>query len=129
MEQLDSNEKVGIVKISNEVVSVIAGIAAEEIQGVIEFQKGVTNNITHLLKGKKHPSAGKAVKVELQDNKAVIDISLSVLYGVKIIDVVKKVQENVKKSVETMTGLDVVSINVCVQNIYLKPKKEDQQEN
>ncbi|AIY82755.1 asp23 family protein [Clostridium baratii str. Sullivan] len=121
MESFD-NEKVGIVKISDEVVSVIAGIAAEEIEGVMEFQHGVTNNISQLLKGKK--TSGKAVKVTLEEDRAKIEMDLTVLYGVKILDVVASVQENVKKTVEAMTGLVVSSVDVYVQNIYLPKNSE-----
>ncbi|MBP1889758.1 putative alkaline shock family protein YloU [Clostridium moniliforme] len=117
-----NNENIGIVKISDEVVSVIAGIAAEEIDGVMEFQHGVTNNISQLLKGKK--SSGKAVKVTLEDDRAIIEIALTVEYGVKILDVVGQVQENVKKTVEAMTGLVVSSVDVYVQNIYLPKNSE-----
>lgn len=120
-----NNENVGVVKISDEVVSVIAGIAAAEIPGVVEFQSGVTNNITHIFKGKK--SIGKAVKVTLEEDRASIELNLSVEYGVKIMDVVSQVQENVKKTVEAMTGLVVDNINVCVQNIFL-PKSEEKVE-
>ena len=106
----------------NEVVSVIAGIAAEEIEGVMEFQHGVTNNISQLLKGKK--TSGKAVKVTLEEDRAKIEMDLTVLYGVKILDVVASVQENVKKTVEAMTGLVVSSVDVYVQNIYLPKNSE-----
>ena len=121
MESFD-NENVGIVKISDEVVSVIAGIAAEEIEGVMEFQHGVTNNISQLLKGKK--TSGKAVKVTLEEDRAKIEMDLTLLYGVKILDVVASVQENVKKTVEAMTGLVVSSVDVYVQNIYLPKNSE-----
>ena len=121
MESFD-NENVGIVKISDEVVSVIAGIAAEEIEGVMEFQHGVTNNISQLLIGKK--TSGKAVKVTLEEDRAKIEMDLTVLYGVKILDVVASVQENVKKTVEAMTGLVVSSVDVYVQNIYLPKNSE-----
>lgn len=121
MESFD-NGNVGIVKISDEVVSVIAGIAAEEIEGVMEFQHGVTNNISQLLKGKK--TSGKAVKVTLEEDRAKIEMDLTVLYGVKILDVVASVQENVKKTVEAMTGLVVSSVDVYVQNIYLPKNSE-----
>ncbi|MDQ0149261.1 Asp23/Gls24 family envelope stress response protein [Eubacterium multiforme] len=117
-----NNENIGIVKISDEVVSVIAGIAAEEIDGVMEFQHGVTNNISQLLKGKK--SSGKSVKVTLEEDRARIEIALTVEYGVKILDVVGQVQENVKKTVEAMTGLVVSSVDVYVQNIYLPKNSE-----
>ena len=121
MESFD-NENIGIVKISDEVVWVIAGIAAEEIEGVMEFQHGVTNNISQLLKGKK--TSGKAVKVTLEEDRAKIEMDLTVLYGVKILDVVASVQENVKKTVEAMTGLVVSSVDVYVQNIYLPKNSE-----
>lgn len=123
MDNLNNDGSIGIVKISDEVVSVIAGIAAEEIQGVVEFQQGVGNNITNLLKPKK--SSGKSVKVTLGENSAVIDLNLSVQYGLKIQEVIESVQENVKKTVEAMTGLKVDAINVNVQSIYqLKEVKE-----
>lgn len=116
MENLNNDVNIGIVKISDEVVSVIAGIAAEEIQGVVEFQHGVGNNISNLLKSKKN--SGKSVKVTLGENSAVIDLNLSVQYGLKIQEVIEAVQENVKKTVEAMTGLKVDAINVNVQSIY-----------
>lgn len=122
MEEFNNGDNQGIVKISDEVVSVIAGIAAEEIPGVMEFQGGVTNNISQIFKGKK--SSGKAVKVTLEEDRATIELFLTVEYGVKIMDVVASVQENVKRTVETMTGLVVDGVNVCVQNIFL-PKAEE----
>lgn len=125
MEDLNNNENIGVVKISDEVVSVIAGIAAEEIKGVVEFQGGVTNNLTHIFKGKK--SSGRAVKVTLEEDRAIIEIGLAVEYGVKIMDVVGQVQENVKKTVEAMTGLVVDDVNVTVLDIFL-PKTIEKQE-
>lgn len=124
MENSNNDVNIGIVKISDEVVSVIAGIAAEEIQGVIEFQQGVGNNITNLLKSKKN--VGKSVKVTLSENSTVIDLNLSVKYGLKIQEVIELVQENVKKTVEAMTGLKVDAININVQSIYqVKEEKEE----
>ena len=96
MENVKTDSALGIVKISDEVVSVIAGIAAEEIDGIIELPQGVGNNISQILKGKKN-NLGKSVKVTLVEDKAVIDLSVAVEYGVKITDVVNSVQENVKK--------------------------------
>ena len=125
MQDFNNEENVGVVKISDEVVSVIAGIAAEEIQGVVGFQHtGVSNNITQIFKGK---AVGKAVKVTLEEDRATIELEVSVEYGVRIMDVVGQVQENVKKTVEAMTGLTVSGVNVYVQNIYL-PKEEEKVE-
>jgi uncharacterized alkaline shock family protein YloU len=119
MDELVRDESLGIIKISYEVVSVIAGIAASEISGVYEFNSGVTSTIFPI--GKK--SAGKSVKVNVDGNDAVIDISILVAYGVRIPDVVNQVQENVKKTVEVMTGLKVSSVNINVNNIVI-PKEE-----
>ena len=126
MENIKDGSTLGIVKISDEVVSIIAGIAAEEIQGIIEIQQGVSNNISQILKGKKSTN-GKSVKVSLEEDKATIEITVAVEYGVKIPEIVASVQENVKKTVEAMTGLKVAAINVNVQNIYV-PKKEQEKE-
>lgn len=125
MENVKADSALGIVKISDEVVSVVAGIAAEEIDGIIELQQGVGNNISQILKGKKG-NLGKSVKVTLVEDKAIIDLAVAVEYGVKIPEVVNSVQENVKKTVETITGLTVEAVNISVQNIYV-PKQ--QQEN
>lgn len=122
MNELNNEDNIGIVNISDEVVSVIAGIAAEEIPGVMEFQHGVSNNITQIFKGKK--ASGKSVKVTLEEERATIELDLSVEYGIKIMDVVAKVQENVKKTVEAMTGLVVENVNVNVQNIYMAKVEE-----
>ena len=127
MDNKNYEENLGIVKISDEVVSVIAGIAAEEINGVEDLQHLVGNNISQLLKGKKN--LGKNVRVTLNEDFASIDLNLSVEYGVKIPDVVGAVQENVKRTVETMTGLNVASVNVNVQSIYVpKSEKEENKE-
>ena len=126
MEDLVREENIGIVKISDEVVSVIAGIAAQEIDGILDCQTGVASNLTNIFKSKKNTV--KASKVTLEEDKAIIDMNVSVEYGRKIMDVVAQVQDNVKKTVEAMTGLYVESVNINVQSIYL-PKKEESESN
>ena len=123
MENVKEESTLGVVKISDEVISVIAGIAAEEIQGITDVPHGVSNNISQMLKGKK-AAAGKSIKVTLEEDSAVIELNVSMEYGVKIPEVVTAVQENVKKTVEAMTGLKVNTINVNVHNIYV-PKQEE----
>ena len=125
MENVNNESTIGIVKISDEVVSVIAEIAADEIQGIVEVPHGVSSNISQILKGKK-VSSGKSVKVTLEEDKAIIELNVAVEYGIKIPEVVSAVQENVKKTVEAMTGLKVDKVNVNVQNIYV-PKQEQQE--
>ena len=117
MEDINKEENIGIVKISDEVVSVIAGIAAQEIEGILDCQTGVASNLTNIFKGKKN--AIKGTKVTLENDKAIIDMNVAVEYGRKINDLAVQVQENVKNTVEAMTGLEVDSVNICVQNIFL----------
>ena len=122
MENNVGEKALGIVKISDEVVSIIAGIAADEIQGIVGIPHGVSNNISQILKGKKTTN-NKSVKVTLEEDKAVIELNVAVEYGIKIPEVVSEVQENVRKTVEAMTGLNVDTVNVNVQNIYVKKKQ------
>ncbi|SHJ59409.1 Uncharacterized conserved protein YloU, alkaline shock protein (Asp23) family [Clostridium cavendishii DSM 21758] len=125
MDELNREEtNIGIVKISDDVVSVIASIAAAEIKGVSEIHQGVTSGITQMITGKKNVSKG--IKVSIEEGEATIDVVISVEYGIKIPDVVTEVQINVKKTVEAMTGLNVSAVNVYVQNIIL-PKVDEKQ--
>ncbi|AJA47975.1 alkaline shock protein [Clostridium pasteurianum DSM 525 = ATCC 6013] len=114
--------EVGIVKISDEVVEVIAGLAAAEITGVVGMSASLVGGISQILSGKKNLSKG--VKVNLGEDSASIDLYLVVKYGIKIPEVAAAVQTNVKKAVESMTGLSVSGVNVYVQNVIL-PKEEE----
>ncbi|NFJ86444.1 Asp23/Gls24 family envelope stress response protein [Clostridium botulinum] len=126
MEENIKNEiDMGIVKISDEVVGVIAGLAATEIKGIVGMSSGVVGGITQILKGKKNISKG--VKVNVGEESASIDLYVVVEYGVKIPEVGQKVQEDVKRSVETMTGLTVSSVNIHVQNVMI-PKMDKELE-
>jgi uncharacterized alkaline shock family protein YloU len=120
--------EMGIVKISDEVVSVIAGIAASEIKGITGMSASLVGEISQIFGGKKN--ASKGVKVSLEEDSAVIDLYITVEYGVKIAEVAEKVQSNVRRTVEAMTGLTVSAVNVFVQNVILpKSDKEDAKEN
>ncbi|HHV45555.1 MAG TPA: Asp23/Gls24 family envelope stress response protein [Tissierellia bacterium] len=116
----EEKNKYGTVKIANDVVSVIAGLAATEVDGVAGMSGGITRDITEMF-GMKNLSKG--VKVEVGEKEAAIDLFIIVEYGMKISDVARNVQENVKNKVETMTGLRVVEVNVNVQGVNI-PKKE-----
>jgi uncharacterized alkaline shock family protein YloU len=113
---LDSD--VGVVKISEDVVSVIAGIAAGEVAGVTGMSGGLVGDMAEIL-GKK--SLSKGVKVEVGEKEAAIDLFVVLDYGVRIPEVAQKIQENVKRSVEIMTGLDVVEVNIHVQGVSFEP--------
>lgn len=114
-------ENMGIVKISDEVVSVIAGLAAAEIKGIVGMSAGLAGGITQIFSSKKNLSKG--VKVTVGEESATIDLVVVVEYGVKIPEVAAAVQDSVKRSVESMTGLVVSAVNVYVQSIVL-PKTE-----
>lgn len=119
--ELKEDVEMGIVKISDEVVEVIAGLAAAEIKGIIGMSASLVGGISQMLSGKKNLSKG--VKVNLGEDSASIDLFLVVQYGIRIPDVAASVQKNVKKAVESMTGLSVSGVNVYVQNVIL-PKEE-----
>ncbi|WP_079422787.1 Asp23/Gls24 family envelope stress response protein [Clostridium oryzae] len=118
---LNETYNMGIVKISDDVVSVIAGLAAAEIKGTAGVNTGLAGGITQILGGKKNVSKG--VKVTMNEQGAAIEISMAVEYGLKIQEIARAVQENVKKAVETMTGLTVSTVNILVQNIIV-PKND-----
>lgn len=106
----------GQIQIADEVIAVIAGTAAMEVEGTVP--------LTGML-GKKN--FGKGVRVQITENKAVIDMNLSVRFGCKIQDVSEEVQKNVKNAVETMTGLNVEEVNVNVTGVeFDKARKAEE---
>jgi uncharacterized alkaline shock family protein YloU len=115
--------ELGNIKISNEVVGIIAGIAAMEIKGVHSMAGNFTDGITNIL-GKRNLSKG--VKVEVGEKECSIDANIRVEYGVRIPDVAIAVQQRILKAVTDMTGLKVVEVNVYVQDIYV-PKEETEE--
>lgn len=120
---MNNNTENGSVRISNDVVSIIAGVAATEVKGVVGMSSGITGGITEML-GMKNLSKG--VKVEVGDQEAAIDIFIIVEYGTDIAKLGREVQANVKSSVQTMTGLNVVEVNVNIQGVAIaKETKEE----
>lgn len=110
----------GSVKISSDVIAIIAGVAAGKVEGVVEMNTGITGGITEML-GMKNLARG--IKVEVEKNEAIIDLNITVEYGVKLSEVGQNVQINVKETVENMTGLDVVAVNVNIEDVSF-PKAE-----
>ena len=103
------------VVISEDVVSVIAGIAVSEVPGVVDTAGGFAGGISEVLSGKKKLSKG--IKVEVGEKETKIDVNIIVEYGTRIPDVAFEIQNRVKKSVKEMTGLDVLEVNVHVQGV------------
>ena len=121
------NEEIAIstetneIKIANDVVAVIAGVAVSEVSGVAEMAGGFAGGITEVLSGKKN--LAKGIKVEVGDKDTKIDVNIIVEYGVRIPDVAFEIQNRVKKAVETMTGLNVLEVNVHVQGVNTESKE------
>ncbi len=116
------------ISISNDVVAVIAGVAVSEVEGVSGMAGGFAGGITEVLSGKKN--LAKGIKVDIEENKVKIDVNIIVEYGSRIPDVAFEIQNRVKKSVESMTGLDVEEVNVHVQGVNTDVvKKEDEVDN
>lgn len=116
-------DDIGSVKITDEVVAIIAGITAIEIQGVSSMSGGIAGGIAEVL-GKKNLSKG--VKVDVKEKDAVIDLYIIVDYGCRIPDIAWNIQEKVKTSVEEMTGLYVKEVNIHIQGVNIEKdnKKE-----
>lgn len=108
----------GTVKIANEVIASIAGIAALKVEGVADLSPGggLTGEIVEIL-GRRNWDRG--VKVEVVGQEVFIDMGVVVEYGVSIPEVSWKIQENVKQSVENMTGLNVMEVNVRIHGVRM----------
>lgn len=112
----------GVVRIADDVVAVIAGIAASETEGIAGMSGGITEGLARRVSGK---NVQKGVSVEVGEFEAAIDLRVIVSYGSKIDEACRKLQQNVKEAVESMTGLRVVEVNVKVEGVeFPKAEKE-----
>ena len=112
----------GMVNISDDVVAIVASLAASGIKGVAGMGNSIAGNFAELL-GKKNPSKG--VKVEIAEKSAVVDLFILVEYGAKVPEVAWNIQEKVKGDVESMTGLTVTAVNVHVEGVVLKGENKE----
>lgn len=111
------------IKISNDVIAIIAGAAVSEVPGVYGMSGGFAGGISEVLKGKKN--LAKGIKVDATEENAKIDVNIIVEYGARIPDVAFEIQNRVKKSVENMTGLKVDQVNVHVQGVNTESLNEE----
>ncbi len=114
------------IKISDDVVAVIAGVAVSEVSGVAGMAGGFAGGISEVLSGKKNLSKG--IKVDVGEKETKIDVNIIVEYGTRIPDVAFEIQNRVKKAVEAMTGLKVLEVNVHVQGVSTEKPEEEQTE-
>jgi uncharacterized alkaline shock family protein YloU len=133
MAEIKTAKGSGTITISEDVIAIIAGTAAMEIDGVLGINpqikdlkdvkdiKAIKGGIAGFLGYK---SLSKGVKVDVVDGEVRIEMIISTVFGVKIHETAEKVQQNVKSAVETMTGLDVVAVNVNIASVHVGKEGE-----
>ena len=111
---IKNDANIGEVKIADEVVAIIAGLAAMEVEGVASMAGNATRELISKLGMK---SLSKGVKVDVLDGIVTVSLTLNLLYGYGVKDISVKVQEKVKSSIENMTGLEVADVNIRVAGV------------
>ena len=106
---------IGEVHIADEVVAIVAGLAATDVDGVASMAGNITNELVSKL-GKKNLSKGV-------EGVVTVDLSLNIEYGRNILETSKKVQEKVKSAIENMTGLEVADVNIHIASVDMENEK------
>ena len=114
---LQENEKIGAVKIADDVVAMIAGLAATEVSGVDSLVGNITNELMSKVGMKK---LTRGVKVEVAEHKVRVDLAIMMEYGYNIPETCQNVQTRVKNSIENMTGLRVDHVNIRIAGVKLQ---------
>ena len=109
-----TSDQVGDVRVADEVVAIIAGLATTEVEGVSSMAGNITNEIVSKL-GMKNLSKG--ILVEVMENEVKVDVAINISYGYSIPEVSSKVQDKVKTAIENMTGLNVAVVNVRIASV------------
>lgn len=113
--KLDENPN-GTVSFATEVVATIAGLAATEVEGVASMSSQ-SGGFADMFSRKNSRNFTKGVRIDLNDNRVTVDITIVVDYGSPVPEVARGIQENVKKAIETMSGLDVHAVDVHVTGV------------
>jgi uncharacterized alkaline shock family protein YloU len=119
-EYVSRSDELGNIHISEEVLAAIAAAATLEVEGVNALSANLGSDLAELL-GKKHLTKG--IQVTLEEEKVKVELSVLMEYGHTIPEVGKAVQDNVKNAMESITGLDVASVNVSVAGVVFPPKQ------
>ena len=114
------NGNMGQVQIADEVVAIIAGLAATEVEGVASMAGNITNELVSKL-GKK--SLSKGIRVKVEDGLVNVNVALNIAYGYSVPKTCKKVQEKVKAAIENMTGLEVEKVDIQIANVSISKEK------
>lgn len=107
---------IGEVQISEEVVEIVAALAATEVKGVASVGGNITNELVSKLGAK---NLSKGVKLTVLENVVTVDLTLNIEFGKNILETSKKVQERVKSSIESMTGLEVADVNIHIASVEM----------
>ena len=113
---IQNDAGLGDVKIADEVVAIIAGLAATEVEGLSSMAGNITNELISKLGMKK---LSRGVKVDVLEGVVTVSLALNLKYYYSIVDVTAKVQEKVKSAIENMTGLEVADINIRVAGVEM----------
>ncbi|EOS41335.1 Asp23/Gls24 family envelope stress response protein [Schaedlerella sp.] len=114
---IQNDAGLGDVKIADEVVAIIAGLAATEVEGVASMAGNITNELISKLGMKK---LSRGVKVDVLEGVVTVSLALNLKYNYSIVDVTARVQEKVKSAIENMTGLEVADINIRVAGVEME---------
>lgn len=116
--QLETNNN-GTVSFATDVIATIVGLATTEVEGVNCMYGGSTTSLADIFtrRGSNTKNLTKGVRVDMADNALSVAVSIIVDYGFPVPEIAKSIQENVKKAVETMSGLNVTCVNVHVQGV------------
>ena len=114
---IQNDAELGEVKIADEVVAIIAALAATEVEGVASMAGNITNELISKL-GLKNLSKG--VKVDVLEGIVTVSLALNLKYNYSIVETTAKVQEKVKNAIENMTGLEVADINIRVAGVEME---------
>lgn len=117
---IQNDNSMGEVQIADEVVAIIAALAATEVDGVASMAGNITNELVSRL-GMKNLSKG--VKVDVLEGVVTVSLALNLKYNYSIMDVTAKVQDRVKTAIENMTGLEVADINIRVAGVEMETRE------
>ncbi|WP_170007617.1 Asp23/Gls24 family envelope stress response protein [Bacillus fonticola] len=116
------NSSLGKVEIAPEVIEVIAGIAASEVEGVSQMRGNFASGVAERLGKKNH---GKGIKVDLAEEGIVVDVYCFINFGVSIPNVAQQIQDNIRQALINMTALDVDEVNIHVVGIQFETQKDE----
>lgn len=114
-------DEYGDIRIADEVICIVASLAAQEVPGVVSMSGGLTDGINRFL-GKENASKGVHLKFEGKLVNA--SVYINVEYGACIPEIALEVQEKVKEAIEAMTGYEVQFVDVNVEGVAKRPQAE-----